>query len=108
MGMVPFVMSLIVSNTHCGSKKIPWIQDIVAMILTCVVWWLVQSRLEGVLIGALGASIGTIASCIAGFIAMALAMPAIYMILYAIPANAPRTPVVETPGHGGHGGHAHH
>jgi hypothetical protein len=105
IAFLPFVISVIFATTHCGSKRIPWILDIVALLIGLGAYFLVESWVrKHAFLSLPFPSIRMIIAALFGYLGAAIALPVIYAILYAMPAQAPRPAVVE----GGHGaGHGH-
>ena len=106
LGFLPFVISVIYRTTTAGSKKIYWFFDIVALVLAYATYFLVETKLSGVLAPKLHA-VGVLASVIVGYIAVAIALPLIYSILYSMGTEPPRPVVAAAPAGHGHADHGH-
>ena len=84
IAMVPFVVSVIYGCTSCGSRRIPWSGDMLALILGIGAYFLGQKIVEPILWDAipLEPHWPTLFSTLAGLLCMSIAFPLIYKILY--------------------------
>ena len=82
--LVPFVVSVIYGCTACGSRRIPWSGDVLALILGVGSYFGVQRVVEPMLWDAfaLEPHWGSLISTLVGLLAMAFVFPLVYKILY--------------------------
>jgi len=82
--LIPFILSVIYGCTSCGSRRIAWSADALALILGIASYFVAQRIIEPLLWDAipLEPHWGTLFSCLASLVVMSFAFPLIYRFLY--------------------------
>jgi protein-S-isoprenylcysteine O-methyltransferase Ste14 len=82
IALVPFVISVVYGCTSCGSKKVWWPMDILALLVAIGVFFGVFFLLKSGFGEALGTA-GFLAAALVGYLAVTIALLITYKVLYS-------------------------